>query len=122
MVWIQADDKAQRTNNCIKGRERMSKRMTDERLVEIESKCEINGTQMYFGELLQALKADREHIAELEAVLIDAERDWEDERRKVRELEAQLAAVRAYADQCARLWVEPTTTGLLKALAGEEDE
>jgi hypothetical protein len=71
--------------------------------------------------------AEKKRRKELEAVLIDAERDWEDERRKVRELESQLAAVRALPyETMTNQWGKKREVVDLEdirvALAGEEDE
>lgn len=68
----------------------MSKRMTDERLAEIEAVAEINDgyPDAFSGELLQALKAEREHIVELKAT-------EGYQQMLIEELERQLAAVRA---------------------------
>ena len=49
----------------------MSRRMTDERLAKIEHNMiyGVSPTTEYERELLQALKAEREHIAELEETI-----------------------------------------------------
>jgi predicted nuclease with TOPRIM domain len=60
--------KAGLADNAYDGEEMMSDRMTDERLAEIEAVAEIHDgyPDAFSGELLQALKAERERIAELE--------------------------------------------------------
>ena len=71
-------------------------------------------TEFYWADCTHKLNSD-EHtdcpycrIAELETALIEAERDWEQERRNFRKLEATIKRV----EDNIRSWDEHSTTGL----------
>jgi hypothetical protein len=78
----------------------------------------------YEDGLERGRQESRQRIKELEKTLIEAERDWEEERRKVRKLEAKLKRVEEVRDdlatQCINDRVYHAVKMLNKALKQKE--